>query len=154
MTFKRFISTTGILVLLVSCADAKAPNSSNADPESGQTLPLIAKGDQSILKSGQFTSAEHQTLGKATIFSSKGKTILELDSSFQTDDGPDLFVLLHQDATPSSYTPPEFETVSQLKRTSGLQQYEIPTSWKLEKYNSIVIWCKKFDVTFGYASLN
>lgn len=153
MTLTRLIYMTGIVVLLVSCTGAKAPNS-DADPDSGQSSPLIATGDKSILKSGQFTSAEHQTLGKAAIFSSNGKTVLELDPSFQTDNGPDLFVLLHQDATPSSYNPQEFETVSQLKRTSGLQQYEIPTSLKVEQYNSIVIWCKKFDVTFGYASLN
>jgi hypothetical protein len=40
-----------------------------------------------------------------------------------------------------------------LKGNQGDQNYEIPDTIDLSKYNGVSIWCKRFAVNFGGASL-
>lgn len=151
MGLKKLLYTLGIVALLISCSNAKEPDSSPTNLETTQSPSLVESDANNILKTGNFVPGDHPTQGKFSLLSSGDKTFLELDQSFKTDNGPDLFLLLHQESNPKSYSPESFELVSQLKSTSGQQQYEIPNGIDIKKYQSIVIWCKKFNVTFGYA---
>jgi hypothetical protein len=40
-----------------------------------------------------------------------------------------------------------------LKSNVGNQQYEIPDDVDLDKYSTVVIWCRAFSVEFGAAQL-
>ncbi|WP_236618823.1 DM13 domain-containing protein [Acaryochloris sp. CCMEE 5410] len=138
-------------LLLMSCSGS--PDSETPTGQ-GSPQPAVSQAENSnILTQGAFVSGNYNTQGSATLIFSEGKTFLELDQAFQTDQGPDLFVLLHQDAKPETYEPDDYKVVSKLKEIQGVQQYEIPADADLAKYRSVAIWCKKFNVTFGYAPL-
>ncbi|MGK7944626.1 MAG: DM13 domain-containing protein [Microcystaceae cyanobacterium] len=40
-----------------------------------------------------------------------------------------------------------------LESFQGAQRYEIPENVDLDDFESVVIWCRKFNVTFAYSSL-
>ncbi|QUY42142.1 DM13 domain-containing protein [Acaryochloris marina] len=138
-------------LLLMSCSGG--PDSEPLADQTASQPALSKSATGKTLAQGDFVGSDHDTKGSATLISSDGKTLLEFDQAFKTDQGPDLFVLLHQDAKPETYNPDDYKVVSKLQNTQGLQQYEIPADVDLAKYQSVAIWCKKFNVTFGYAPL-
>ncbi|NJN29942.1 MAG: DM13 domain-containing protein [Synechococcales cyanobacterium RM1_1_8] len=102
---------------------------------------------------GQFVAAEHPTEGMAKIVMENGQRYLEFDSAFRSDDGPDLFVLLHRDRSPSDYNEENYISLGRLQSTNGTQRYAIPAGVSLQDFQSAVIWCRAFNATFGFAPL-
>lgn len=122
---------------------------------SGPTAPSAPSlAPQLAMASGSpFVGSAHSTSGSAQIVSIEGQRYLEFDSAFRTDNGPDLFVLLHSEAVPSSYSPEDYVNLGQLQQIAGTQRYAIPAGTDISAFQSAVIWCRAFDVTFGYATL-
>ena len=149
---KHLIILLGVTaVLLVSPITSLSANQSLSDsPTAVATGRLIT---QIRLKSGSFVGVAHSTSGTATIFNKDGQHHLELGRDFSTDSGPDLFVLLHRSPNPESYRSEDYVSLGRLQQINGSQQYLIPADINLENYNSVVIWCRRFNVTFGYAPL-
>lgn len=119
--------------------------------------PAIAKpaANKTIVSSGQFQSGAHTTKGRAKVISKNGKYYLKLNQAFKTDSGPDLFVVLHKSRTPKTYTSDNYVSLGRLQSIEGTQVYEIPPSVKDPSiYESVVVWCKEFNVTFGHANLD
>lgn len=108
----------------------------------------------SILASGDFQKSEHPTSGNAQIVMQNGKKYLKFDSSFQSDSGPDLFVVLHRQASPKNYGKADYVNLGRLKKVSGQQMYIIPNGVNIGNFKSVVIWCRKFNATFGFAPLS
>jgi hypothetical protein len=108
----------------------------------------------SVLASGNFEKSEHPTSGAAQIVVQNGKKYLKFDSSFQSESGPDLFVILHRQDSPKSYGKADYVSLGRLKKVSGQQMYAIPNGVNIANFKSVVIWCKKFNATFGFAPLN
>jgi Electron transfer DM13 len=102
---------------------------------------------------GTFVSAEHSTAGQARVIQEGTKRYLILDKAFQTEAGPDLFVILHRTAVPKTYGQKDYVLLGKLQRTAGEQRYEIPAKVDPNAYQSVVIWCRQFSATFGYAPL-
>ncbi|QLE45399.1 DM13 domain-containing protein (plasmid) [Nostoc sp. C052] len=169
-----FILSLSSLVM-VGCVPEVSKNQANKSPiavnasvpvSSTQAKPL-GKSAQSLnstaIKSGIFVSGEQKTQGKASITTKDGKSFLELDESFKTSEsGPDLVVILHRsDNVINSTKPPSYPLkngdyfiIAPLKKYSGAQTYSIPQNINLADYKSIAIWCRKFNATFGAASLS
>jgi hypothetical protein len=104
--------------------------------------------------SGIFQSVEHPTSGNARLIKdAKQRHYLVLDNTFKTDPGPDLYVILHRSARPQSYNSKNYVILGRLQKVSGQQQYAIPSTINLSEYQSVVIWCRQFNATFGYAPL-
>ena len=63
---------------------------------------------------------------------------------------PDMYVYLsdRSDGKPGTYL-----DLGKLKATSGSFNYEIPDSVDLSTIHSVVVWCRKFNVTVTYAAL-
>jgi hypothetical protein len=115
-----------------------------------------------VISAGSFASAEHPTQGKARIIAQNGKFFLELDQAFKTSSqGPDLVVVLHRSPNVIGSTKPptyplkagDYVLLAPLQKFSGAQRYAIPATVKLAEYKSAVIWCRKFNATFGAAKL-
>jgi hypothetical protein len=47
----------------------------------------------------------------------------------------------------------DFEDLGALKGNKGNQQYELPPQLDLERYSTVVIWCRAFSVNFARAPL-
>lgn len=115
------------------------------------------------IRSGTFISGEHATQGIVRILTQNGKHSLELDQAFKTSEmGPDLVVILHRsDNVIASTKPPayplnkgDYTIIAPLKKFSGAQSYSIPQNINLDNYQSVAIWCRKFNATFGAAKLS
>ena len=170
MKFKQLIILSSTLFLSVSCASKTAinqplsetaspvPNAAVAAPTTSPiTAPTIAT------QYGTFVAGEVPTEGTAQIITKNGDRYLELDSSFKTSNqGPDLFVILHRsDDVLGSTEPPAYPLQEQdyvilgaLQEFSGAQRYSIPENVNLDDYKSAVIWCRQFNATFGVATFN
>jgi len=140
------VLTLGAFGLIPSAGQAQLAQlqSRNVQPQ------LIASA---VAKSGQFVTAEHETQGMAKIVTENGQRYLEFDGAFRSDNGPDLFVLLHRSSSPSSYDSGDFVRLGRLQSTNGKQRYAIPADVSISEFNSAVIWCRAFNVTFGFAPL-
>ncbi|MEL6384399.1 MAG: DM13 domain-containing protein [Cyanobacteria bacterium J06626_18] len=102
---------------------------------------------------GTFEGVAHPTSGSVQIVEENGKRYLEFDAAFRSDSGPDLLVLLHKEAVPQSYSPDQYVSLGFLQSVEGSQRYEIPEGVSVEDFQSAVIWCREFNVTFGFAAL-
>ena len=121
----------------------------------------MAKEDDAMMKNdamilaGSFQSLDHTTEGSATLaLADDGHYYLRLED-FSTENGPDLFVYLS--TAPATSEGREFAEdfidLGALKGNVGNQNYLVPDGTDLEKYKSVVIWCRRFTSPFGAAPL-
>jgi hypothetical protein len=142
---------------------AQSPDSVVESPEAVSTEAASPNNiaNAEIVKSGSFESGEHPTAGTAQLVRRDGTVVLVFDQSFQTDNGPDLVVALHQsDNVLGSTNPPayplsegDYVVLEPLRSTSGAQEYAVPSDLNPDDYRSAVIWCRRFNATFGAATL-
>jgi hypothetical protein len=161
MTKKNLFIAGSFIVLLslTACSDDSTTQVETTDTSPSTTVSQTT-GD--IIKQGSFVDAEHPTTGAVKVITGEdGKTYIEFGEDFKTDSGPDLFVVLHQSpdiiasAEPPNYGIEEgsYVTLAPLQSTSGTQIYEIPEDVNLNQYQSVAVWCRQFNATFGAASL-
>ena len=110
-----------------------------------------------ILSKGSFRSLEHETTGSAQLLRlDGGREIVRLEN-FKTSSGPDVLVILSDapasGADAGGYDDGSFVSIGGLKANRGNQNYELPRSVDPSKYQSVVIWCRRFNVAFGAAPL-
>ena len=106
---------------------------------------------------GDFAGILHKTSGKAILLRTAGGHVLRLED-FKTSNGPDVRVYLVKGthANNSDFIkagPANFVDLGALKGNVGNQNYSIPANVNLDDYKSVSIWCRRFAVDFGAASL-
>jgi hypothetical protein len=123
----------------VAMAAARAPSSS---------------GPRNVLLSaGRVESVRHEAKGRAqAIELGQGSRVLTL-TNFEVDNGPDLRVYLVAGPAATEGDVDDFEDLGGLKGNIGNQQYEIPSEVNLDRYSTVVIWCRAFSVLFARAPL-
>ena len=97
--------------------------------------------------SGSFIDGDHPTSGNALTITDGNQTFLRFEG-FETDNGPDLNVYLRSSADPDDYI-----DLGDLAGNIGDQNYELPTDIDLARYDFVDIWCVRFGVSFGSATL-
>jgi Electron transfer DM13 len=107
------------------------------------------------LAAGVLRSLGHPTSGRAVVLDvGDGRRFLRLDD-LHTSNGPDLFVYLS--ATPAGGRRDTFDddfvSLGRLKGNQGDQNYQIGADVDLRRYQSVVIWCRRFTYAFGAAPL-
>ena len=107
------------------------------------------------LARGTFISREHETTGTARILRlADGQQILRLEG-FETSNGPALFVYLSQnpaDGDDGSFDD-DYIDLGELKGNIGDQNYVVPAEIDPLGYTSVVVWCDRFNVSFGAADI-
>jgi hypothetical protein len=126
----------------------------------------LAKGQESTdhnngaksLETGTFHGQVHQTSGRATIYEeADGKRVLRL-TNFKTSNGPDVHVILiaakdADDDTNFLKNGTERVELGKLKGNEGDQNYEIPSGTDLAKFQTVSVYCERFNANFGAAPL-
>ena len=106
--------------------------------------------------SGTFVSQEHETSGTATVIElPDGSRTLRLED-FSTSNCPDLHVWMSEKKAGGNwfkYGGGRKAQLGELKANKGSHNYSIPADVELDGLNSVVIWCKRFHVSFGSAPL-
>jgi hypothetical protein len=106
-----------------------------------------------LLARGEFEGVAHSASGTAsTIRRARGGNVLTL-TSFEVDNGPDLRVYLVSGPARDESEVDDFEDLGALKGNKGDQQYDVPRGLDLERYSTVVIWCRAFSVNFARAPL-
>jgi Electron transfer DM13 len=100
-------------------------------------------------RAGVDTVAGNATLGKT----GDGKVILRFEN-LNSANGPDLHVYLSKQASPTTTQQvTDGIEVGKLKAATGASNYELAATTDITQYKSVVIFCKSFNVVFGYANL-
>jgi Electron transfer DM13 len=117
---------------------------------------LTSEGlEPTILSMSPFRSLGHATSGRAVALElADGRHFLRLEE-LRTSNGPDLFVYLSRAAVdaPRDAFDDDFVSLGRLRANRGNQNYAIPAGVSLDRYRSVVIWCRRFTYAFGAAVL-
>jgi hypothetical protein len=123
------------------------------------TPPAAAAGGERaatknvLLARGAFEPVAHPATGSATtIRTAAGARVLTL-TSFEVDNGPDLRVYLVAGPARDESEVHDFKDLGALKGNKGNQQYDIPRGLDLDRYTTVVVWCRAFSVNFARAPL-
>jgi hypothetical protein len=73
---------------------------------------------------------------------------LTLSEGFEIDPGPQVRVYLATDGAAKT-----FKDIGALKGSKGNQQYAIPASIDLARYDTVVFWCVPFTQSLASAAL-
>ncbi|HLS76182.1 MAG TPA: DM13 domain-containing protein [Nocardia sp.] len=118
-----------------------------------------APAEPSVLARGAFISHEHATSGTVVALElPDGSRVLRLEN-LDTSDGPDLHVWLADAPVLDGrdgwhvFDDGEHVDLGRLKGNRGDQNYPIPAGVDLAAVPSVSIWCDRFDVSFGAATL-
>jgi hypothetical protein len=104
-----------------------------------------------ITKVGSFVSKAHETSGSVRYFVDGSDKYLRIEN-LKTDNGPDLLVYLTKNSD-GAVADGQYIDLGALKGNLGNQNYLIPASVNLGEYGAVVIWCRRFSVAFGVASV-
>jgi len=133
-------------------AMATPPPGIPSDTSPGQPA---GPAEPTILSTRPFRSLGHATSGRAVALElADGRRFLRLDD-LRTSNGPDLFVYLSMAAAdaPRDTFDDDFLSLGRLRANQGNQNYAIPAGVALDRYQSVVIWCRRFTYAFGAAAL-
>jgi hypothetical protein len=110
------------------------------------------------LFTGAFHGKVHNTSGRATVYKeADGRLVLRL-TNFKTSNGPDVHVVLiaakdaDDDANFLKNSTEKIE-LGALKGNEGDQNYDIPKGTDLQKFQTVSIYCERFNANFGAAPL-
>jgi prepilin signal peptidase PulO-like enzyme (type II secretory pathway) len=107
-----------------------------------------------LLGSGSLEPVRHAAQGRAqAIELAQGGRVVTL-TNFEVDNGPDLRVYLVAGPALTEGDVDDFVDLGGLKGNRGNQQYEVPGEADLDRYSTLVIWCRAFSVLFARAPLD
>ncbi|GIE30416.1 hypothetical protein Ait01nite_034610 [Actinoplanes italicus] len=135
--------------------------SSEPEPEpvvSSSAAP--PKATAVVIAEGKFVTHEHDTSGTARMVRNPdGSHQLEL-VGLDTSDGPDLRVWLSDQKVREGvagwrvFDDGEYAELGKLKGNHGDQVYRLGADVDPATFRSVSIWCKRFAVSFGAATLD
>jgi hypothetical protein len=121
-----------------------------------EPAPFASSSEDQPLFTGRLEARAHPTSGRATVYKSpNGERYLRL-TDFTTSNGPDVHVVLAQANDPALDQEIvkghlDYVELGKLKGNQGDQNYDLPASVDLQKYNAVVIYCERFNAVFGVA---
>jgi len=146
-----------LAALALTCgATAYAQDSMKQDSMKQDSMKQESKAK--TVATGTFHGKVHNTSGRATIYQQPdGKLVLRL-TNFKTSNGPDVHVILvaAKDADDDANflkSSTERVELGSLKGNQGDQNYEIPSNTDLGKFQTVSIYCERFNANFGAAPL-
>jgi hypothetical protein len=135
--------------------DGEGADDTDAEDDPSQEAAPAPTGPEE-LATGSFVSRNRYTVtGTATTYELEdGQRILRLED-FTSTNGPDLFVYLTVagSADDDAALDADFIDLGALTGNIGNQNYVIPDEVDLDRYTSVVIWCRRFTTSFGVADL-
>ena len=134
---------------------AATPTSGASDTKPRQPRTPTEVPEPTMLSTSPFRSLGHPTSGRAVALElADGRRLLRLEE-LRTSNGPDLFVYLSRAAVdaPRDTFDDDFVSLGRLRANQGNLNYAIPLDVPLDRYQSVVIWCRRFTYAFGAAAL-
>ena len=112
-----------------------------------------ASAPNELLSRGSFEPLAHPAEGVATTIRRPGGEAVLTLTDFDVSNGPDLRVYLVAGPARDESEVDDYEDLGALKGNQGDQQYELPGDLDLDRYTTVVVWCRAFSVAFARAPL-
>lgn len=117
-----------------------------------EEVVTVSAGNELIGRGG-FEPLEHSASGTATaIRRGDGGAVLTF-TDFEVSNGPDLRVYLVAGPARDESEVDDYVDLGKLEGNAGDQQYELPDGVDLDRYGTVVVWCRAFSVAFARAPL-
>ena len=147
------VAVLGAYLLTAVVAGAYLGRSEFVDDEVNERVVRVTGSQNELVARGRFEPVAHSVTGTATaIRTEAGGHVLTL-TGFEVDNGPDLRVYLVAGPARDESEVDDFEDLGALKGNKGDQQYELPRGLDLDRYSTVVVWCRAFSVNFARAPL-
>ena len=107
------------------------------------------------LATGTFVSREHETTGTVRVLRLPDERVIVRFEGFETSNGPVLVVWLSQNTAEGDDDAfdDHYFSLGPLKGNVGDQNYVVPPEVDPTGWTSLVVWCDRFNVSFGAADL-
>lgn len=116
--------------------------------------PAHAQKKAEVVAATNLVSDAKRTSGTVKVIKKADGLWLALGPDFRTGFGPDVFVLVHKQGKPKNYAKSQYINLGMLTKFKGGSLFKLPADAKLSDYKSIVIWCRKFNITFGHGAID
>ena len=125
-------------------------------PPTTTTTKAVPEGPV-LLSSSEWISIGHPGTGTVLVYRQPdGSHVIRLED-LEVSNGPDLLLILSQAPLVNdraAYSAAEYLSLGDLKGNKGNQNYEVPAEINLEDYQTVAIWCRRFNYTFNAADLH
>jgi len=155
---KWFLAGIGVPILVIAWW-AFRPEKLWVNVKVNEAAPFSSSAGVQPVYTGLLAGRAHPTSGRASIYQAPGgKRDLRL-ADFTTSNGPDVHVVLAQSSDASlkqDFVKGQLDDVELglLKANQGDQNYDLPDSANLNRYDTVVIYCERFHAIFGVAKLD
>lgn len=99
-----------------------------------------------------WVSREHKTTGEVLLTRDDSGTTYVRFEHLDTSNGPDLKVYIAKSVSTNG-APSDFVDLGNLTANKGNTNYEVPDEIDIGEYSYVVIWCKRFAVSFADAAI-
>jgi hypothetical protein len=135
---------------------AEAGVGTEGDRGEDGTATAAESVEPELLAAGEFEPRnDHEITGRAAVYElGDGSRTLRLDP-FESQNGPVLVVYLTaaDHAEDDEALAEDFVDLGSLRGNIGSQNYDVPDEVDLDRYDTAVVWCRRFSVSFGAADL-
>ncbi|WP_427451768.1 DM13 domain-containing protein [Litorimonas sp. WD9-15] len=146
MANKTFIALGVTLAAISGIAIATANANQGSDYKPAQAVA----SDAQTVSTGSFSGrSDHVTSGKVTLEKTATGYRLTLANDFFLDGAPDPIVALGNGETYLAAN-----KIGTLKNKTGQQSYDLPATFTPGQFSQVYVWCEKFDVPLGVATLS
>lgn len=137
---------TGVVVWQTRDSNESPSTQSSNTPEASSNNEPTTTADRAGTFSGV---APKSGVGSVTLAqNAEGNYVVRLGNDFTVQEGPDLYVSF------GNNDEVDHETLfSTLNTFSGAQEYIVPDTIDVSKYDQVIIYCKEFSVVFSVAPL-
>ena len=125
-------------------------------PEITTTTEAVPEGPV-LLSSSEWISLGHPGTGTVLVYRQPDDSHVIRFEDLAVSNGPDLLVILSASSLvndQNAYSAVEYLSLGDLKGNKGNQNYEVPADVNLEGYQTVAIWCRRFNYTFNAADIH
>ena len=141
---KLNLFTVAALTALTLTATACAPTSAPVE-----TAPQAVQASAKAILTGTFSGrSDHITTGTASLVKGSNGYQIVLSADFELDGAPDPVIVVGNNETYSAAN-----KLGALKNRTGAQTYNLPANITPGQFSQVYIWCEKFSVPLGVATL-
>jgi len=144
----KTLALTGAALLALSlsaCSQSNTTTTQNSAPS-----PATSQAQKlGALASGTFSGrSDHITTGLVTLVKTSDGYYLDFADDFTLDGAPDPIVAIGNNEKYSKNN-----KLGALQNITGSQSYSLPASFTPGEFSQVYVWCEKFDVPLGVATL-
>ena len=148
--------TTATAAETTTTSTTAPPTTTTTAPPTTTTTEAVPEGPV-LLSSSEWISLGHPGTGTVLVYRQPDGSHVIRFEDLEVSNGPDLLVILSTSPLvfdQNAYSAVEYLSLGDLKGNKGNQNYEVPADVNVEDYQTVAIWCRRFNYTFNAADIH